>query len=130
MKAIAEFTSPLRNIGGFSLVEALVAIAILSVVMLGTASMLFTGLAGSAGSNNRYVAAATSQSRIETLMNTPFAGLASQLTPITTTVNGVGYRTKWRVTNATANLAFINMSTTWTDKNGNHGLNVSAVRSR
>lgn len=130
MKAIAGFISPFRNSRGFSLVEALVAIAILSVVMLGTASMLFTGLAGSAGSNNRYLAAATAQSRIETLMNTPFASLASQLTPITTTTNGISYRTKWRVTNTTANLAFINLSTTWTDKIGDHGMNFSVVRSR
>ena len=128
MKAITGFISPFRNSRGFSLVEALVAIAILSVVMLGTASMLFTGLAGSAGSNNRYLAAAMAQSRIETLMNTPFASLASQLTPITT--NGISYRTKWRVTNTTANLAFINLSTTWTDKIGDHGMNFSVVRSR
>jgi len=130
MKTTAESSSPLRSNGGFSLVEALVAIAILSVAMLGTASMLFTGLATSAGSNNRYLAAATSQSRIEQLMNTPFASLASQLTPITTTANGVDYRIKWRVTTVTANLAFINMSTTWTDKNGAHGMNFSVVRSR
>lgn len=130
MKTGAECASPLRNNGGFSLVEALVAIAILSVVMLGTASMLFTGLAGSAGSNNRYLAASTAQSRIETLMNTPFASLASQLTPLTTTANGVSYRTKWRVTSVTASLAFINMSTTWTDKNGAHGMNFSVIRSR
>uniref|UniRef100_A0A831U3J8 Prepilin-type N-terminal cleavage/methylation domain-containing protein n=1 Tax=Geobacter metallireducens TaxID=28232 RepID=A0A831U3J8_GEOME len=130
MKTGAESASPLRNKGGFSLVEALVAIAILSIVMLGTASMLFTGLAGSAGSNNRYLAVSTAQSWIETLMNTPFANLTSQLTPVTTTANGVSYRTKWRVSSVTANLAFINMSTTWTDKNGDHGMNFSAVRSR
>ena len=130
MKAVADTISPLRSNAGFSLIEALIAIAILSVVMLGTASMLFTGLAGSAGSNNRYLAAATAQSRIETLMNTPFASLTNQLTPITTTSNGVSYKTKWRVTTVTANLAFINMSTTWTDKNGDHGMNFSVVRSR
>lgn len=130
MKASAENTPFFRNDAGFSLIEALVAIAILSVVMLGTATMLFTGLAGSAGSNNRYLATTTAQSRIEILMNTPFAGLVSQLTPITTTSSGVSYNTKWRVTNPTANLAFINMSTTWTDKYGYHGMNFSIVRSR
>jgi prepilin-type N-terminal cleavage/methylation domain-containing protein len=130
MKAVANHAPRLRDNGGFSLVEALVAIAILSVVMLGTATMLFTGLAGSAGSNNRYLATTTAQSRIEILMNAPFASLVSQLTPITTTSSGVSYNTKWRVTNPTANLAFINMSTTWTDKYGYHGMNFSIVRSR
>jgi len=130
MKAVAGTTSTLRKNEGFSLIEALIAIFVLSVVMLGTASMLFTGLAGSAQSNNRYLATATAQSQIETLMNAPFASLVSQLTPVATTANGISYKTKWRVTNLTANLAFINMSTTWTDKNGNHGMNFSAVRSR
>ncbi|ABB31206.1 hypothetical protein GeomeDRAFT_2978 [Geobacter metallireducens RCH3] len=130
MKAVANNGLFFRSNAGFSLLEALIAIAILSVVMLGTASMLFTGMSGSLGSNNRYVATATAQSRIEALMNTPFASLASQLTPITTVSNGISYNTKWQVNNLTSNLAFINMSTTWTDKNGRHGMNFSVVRSR
>lgn len=130
MKKSADIASLLGSERGFSLIEALVAIAILAIVMLGTATMLFTGLAGSTGSNNRYLAAETAQSRIEILMNTPFASLASQTTPVSTVSNGITFNTKWRVTNPTANLAFINMSTTWTDKNGYHGLSFSVVRSR
>ncbi|AJE04942.1 hypothetical protein GPICK_13730 [Geobacter pickeringii] len=130
MKAVAGIRRMLQSEEGFTLMEALVAIAILAVVLLGTASMLFNGLATSAGSNNRYVAAATIQSQVENLLKSSFASLASQLTPVQTTSNGVTYRTTWRVTALSTNSAFINISTTWTDKTGAHGMGFQLVRSR
>ncbi|WP_298433919.1 prepilin-type N-terminal cleavage/methylation domain-containing protein [Geobacter sp.] len=130
MKVVSEVQGTLQSEEGFTLMEVLVAIAILAVALLGTASMLFNGLATSAGSNNRYIATATIQSQVESLLKSSFAGLTSQLTPVQTTSNGVTYNTKWRVTTLSTNSVFINISTTWTDKIGSHGMGFQLVRSR
>lgn len=130
MRSIADEIPLVKRQDGFSLVEALVAIAILAIVMLGTASMLFNGLSTSAGSNNRYMGVATAQARVEELMKRPFANLSSHLTPAVTSCNGVNFSTKWRVSSLSTNSVFINISTNWNDKTGRHGLYLPVVRSK
>ena len=115
---------------GFTLLEALAAIAILAIVMLGTGSMLFSGLSSSAGSNNRYTATALTQNKVEDLMAMPFASLSSHLTPVAKPTNGVDYRMKWRCADVSSNVRYFNISTTWNDKTGSHGISIAAVRAR
>jgi prepilin-type N-terminal cleavage/methylation domain-containing protein len=113
---------------GFSLVEALIAIVILSICLLATATMLFSGLAASAGSNNRYVAGVIAQGSVDDLMKRPFANVTTHHQPIQSVVNGSNFFTNWTTNNINGSLRSFSVNTTWTDKIGNHNVSLTGLR--
>lgn len=127
---------------GFTLIETLVAMGIFSIVMLATATMLFTGMSASASGNNRTIASSVAQKYVDNLMTMPFANIANYTPTLATdtaagrldTVDGRSYRTRWTVTNHGTNplspvmRGFI-VTTTWTDKAGVHTLTINGLRS-
>lgn len=123
---------------GFTLIEALVAILIFSVALLGTASMLFTALSASTGANSRYIAGCVAQGYADDIMKRTYANISSHGTPISDKVNGRSFSTVWTVnivtitssTSRTATAKSFAVATSWTDKTGSHSVTLTGLRAQ
>lgn len=117
------------NEKGFTLIEALVAIGIFSIVMLATATMLFTGMSASVSGNSRFLAGSLAQGRVDNLMKMPFDNVSSHRAPIQETVDGRPFFINWSTsTLGTTGLRPFVVTTRWTDKSGNHVVTLTGVR--
>lgn len=130
------------NEDGFTLIEALVAMGIFSIVMLATATMLFTGMSASAGGNNRTIASSVAQGYVDNLMRLPFANIATYVPTLPNdtaagrldTVDGRDFRTRWTVTNHGIDplnpaMREFAVTTAWTDRGGAHVVTINGLRS-
>lgn len=130
------------NERGFTLVEALVAMGIFSIVMLATATMLFTGMSASVSGNSRFIASSVAQGYVEDLMKMPFANIANFTPTLATdtaagrlnTVDGRNFRTRWTITNHGTDplnpvMREFTVTTAWTDKAGGHVVTINGLRS-
>jgi prepilin-type N-terminal cleavage/methylation domain-containing protein len=118
------------NEKGFTLIEALVAIGIFSIVMLATATMLFTGMSASVSGNSRFIAGSLAQGQVDNLMKMPFDNVSSHRAPLPpVTVDGRPFFTNWSTsTLGTTGLRPFVVTTRWTDKSGNHVVTLTGVR--
>jgi prepilin-type N-terminal cleavage/methylation domain-containing protein len=116
------------NQKGFTLLESLVALVILSIALLATATMLFSGLAASTSSNNRYIAGSVAQARVGELMKRPFDCISSHKTPVQDVENGMNFFTNWSTASVNATLRSFAVNTKWADKTGSHTVTISGVR--
>ncbi len=127
---------------GFTLIEALVAMGIFSIIMLATATMLFTGMSASASGNSRFIAGAIAQGQVDTLMRMPYANIASYAPTQPSdnadgrlaTVDSRDFRTRWTITNigpvpANPTMRRYLVETRWTDNTGRHTVTISGLRS-
>lgn len=116
---------------GFTLIEAMVAMTILAVVLLGTAGMLSVQLSGSMASRDRVVAASLSQGRLDRLMRVAFDSLSSHSQPLLLAVpgNSTSFRQTWSVAPGTG-LSAVSVSTSWTDRAGSHTVTLDGGRAR
>jgi len=131
-----------RDEKGFTLVEALVAMGIFSIVMLATATMLFTGMSASASGNSRFIASSVAQGYVDDLMKMPFANIANYTPTLATdtaagrlnTVDGRNFRTRWTIINHGTDplnpvMREFTVTTAWTDKAGGHVVTINGLRS-
>ncbi len=81
----------MRKADGFSLIEVLIAAAILAVALLAIASMFPTAHTNVDWSGDQTVAVTLAQQRIETLRNQPYIALAAGTTTETAIPGYTGY---------------------------------------
>lgn len=77
---------------GFTLLEASIALVVMMVVTLGTASLFVYAINNNDGSNDQALALAIAQQRMERLRRTPFDGVDLTTTLSTETVTSAGRR--------------------------------------
>jgi len=123
----------LRSPKGFSLIEVLVAIAILSIGILGLAVGAITITRANKTSQSHTVATNMAQDILEQVKAMPFAAVIDcpdpcALAPVLPPVQGVAFTRWWIVAPNTATFKQINVTVTWTDY-APHTLNVSSAMS-
>jgi prepilin-type N-terminal cleavage/methylation domain-containing protein len=109
---------PLASRAGFSLIEVLVAIGILSVAILGLAVGAITITRANKMSQFHTVATNLAQDKLEQLRAGPFAGVAACTTScdaVPPAYQGVTYTRTWTVAPNTATFKQINVTVQWTD---------------
>jgi prepilin-type N-terminal cleavage/methylation domain-containing protein len=80
------------NDRGFTLLETSIALVVMMVVTLGTASLFVYAINNNDGSNDQALALAIAQQRMERLRRTPFDGVDLTTTLSTETVTSAGRR--------------------------------------
>lgn len=119
----------LKKPTGFSLVEVLIALIILSVSLLGLATLMATTIKYNSFGGHMTEAANFAQDRLEQLKTTPWKTLASGVDQITGST-GIVYSRNWDViSNTDDTLRTVTITINWTDRS-NHSIRFSYVLSR
>lgn len=110
---------------GFTLIEILIAIFILSVVLLSLSSMVYSVMRSTSLSKETSTATTLMQSQMETLKNTPLTSLTSgsDTPPVP---GNISYSRVWTVTTS-GNIRTISVTVTWTSR-GSHSVTMNTLR--
>jgi Tfp pilus assembly protein PilV len=93
----AKALNPLKSTDGFTLVEALLSVALLGLMVTGIATLYASGLQSLNTQDDRILLDSALRSRMEVLVGTYFASLSDGLEVVT--VNGQNYTITWTVVN-------------------------------
>lgn len=126
----------IRSGKGFTLLEVLIGLIILSVGLLGLAAMQITFLRGNSFSIKMTEATSAARNRIEDFNNTPFENITSgyDSTPIVGST-GIHYNRNWVVADVDndgdgeIDWKVVDVTTNWNDTSP-HSVSLSAVISR
>ncbi len=99
---------------GFTLIEAMIAVFILAVVLMGLAGYVSTSLKASSLSKQTSIASSLIQDKMEALRNTPFGSLS----PGNDSVNyqGMTYQRQWTI-NQMGNFKIVDLNVSYGNKN-------------
>lgn len=100
---------------GFTLIEVLIALFILSFVLLGMSSMVFSVIRGTGQSKEMSTADTLVQEKMEELKNTAYTALASSSVDESRSRGGVTYARGWTVS-MSGNIKTITVTVNWTDR--------------
>lgn len=125
-----------RPKAGFSVIEVLIAIMVVGIGFLATASMQGTSISGNNQSSYLTQAVYLAEDRIEELRNRPMAGLDTVGSPQTgideqgATGTGGIFTRSWSVTPNTPGPFMTTMAVniTWTERGINHNLTMNSIR--
>jgi Tfp pilus assembly protein PilV len=119
----------MRNSKGFSLVEAMTAVAILIISMLAVLNTLVVAIDFNLANVLRDEAMGIGEAQMNTLRNTSFGSLASGSTAMTRSVRKltVTYTIQWTVNNLSSNSKAIQVLVGWTFKGVSHQMSLSSV---
>tara|TARA_B100000315_G_scaffold141720_1_gene130780 strand:+ start:2363 stop:2854 length:492 start_codon:yes stop_codon:yes gene_type:complete len=114
---------------GFTLLEVLIALTILSVGLLGLASITASVIRTNSFSDDFTTTTALAQDKLEELVNTTFGGLTNGNDTVDADGNvGSKYSRSWTITTA-GTRADIAVTVTWTDDLGNaKSVSISTVK--
>jgi type IV pilus assembly protein PilV len=113
---------------GFSLLEVLIGLMILSIGMLGIAAMTTTSIQTNANANHLTEAMNIGQAQMEKLKITPWGTLANGSNG-TTSKTGVAFSNTWSIT-TTGNLKNVTLVTSWVDRTNTHMLELKTKIAR
>lgn len=118
----------LRSRQGFTLIEVVVAIVMLTFGVLASASLTAALMRSNRGVTNRTRAIETLRLKVEDLQSLRYSEIASGND--TATIGGITYSRAWTVTSnaPAANLKTVNLSVTWGDRQGNHTITNQTIR--
>ena len=115
---------------GFSLLEVLIGLMILSIGMLGIAAMTTTSIQTNANANHLTEAMNIGQAQMEKLKITPWGTLANSPSPSTvTSKTGVAFSNTWTIA-TTGNLKNVTLVTSWVDRTNTHMLELKTKIAR
>ena len=97
LKKTSKNFNPLRTTKGFTLVEALLSVALLGLMVTGIATLYVSGLQSLDGQDDRMLLDSALRSRMEVLVGTDFGALSDDSEVVT--VNGQNYTIAWTVVN-------------------------------
>jgi type IV pilus assembly protein PilV len=80
MELVSIFKNKKTGQDGFSLIEVLIAISILSIGMLALAALQVSAIRGNALGKKKSLAVALAEAKIEEFRNTPYASIAGGIT--------------------------------------------------
>ena len=109
---------------GFTLLEVIIAISILTVGLLAVASMQAAAIRGNSFANQATESTTWAQDKLEDLMALTYAQVASG-GPETTPDN---YTVQWNVTNPVANVKRIFVTVSWTEKGVNRQIQLVGTK--
>ena len=87
----------IKTCSGFTLVEALLSVALLGLMVTGIATLYVSGLQSLDGQDDRMLLDSALRSRMEVLVGTDFGALSDDSEVVT--VNGQNYTIAWTVVN-------------------------------
>ncbi|NWF91954.1 MAG: prepilin-type N-terminal cleavage/methylation domain-containing protein [Syntrophaceae bacterium] len=99
---------------GFTLVEILIALVILSISLLALAALMATTTQNTSFGGHLTEAATFAQDRLEELRVTPWASIAAGSDVRTSTGTGMSYNRTWTVAE-TGSLKTVTITVTWND---------------
>jgi prepilin-type N-terminal cleavage/methylation domain-containing protein len=113
---------------GFTLIEIVVAIVLLTFGVLASASLTAALMQSNRGVTNRTQAVETLRLKVEDMQSTKYAQIASGND--TRTIRGVTFNRSWAVVSDSpaADLKTITLTVTWNDRQGNHTLSNQTIR--
>jgi prepilin-type N-terminal cleavage/methylation domain-containing protein len=109
---------------GFTLIETLISLFILSVALLGMSSMVFSVIRATAQSKEMTTATTLLQDKMENLKNGSISSLASGND--SASVGNITYLRQW-VISTVGNLKTISVTVNWTGR-GAHGVSATTLR--
>lgn len=120
----------LRTNRGFTLIEVVVAIVMLTFGVLASASLTAALMRSNRGVTNRTRAVETLRLKVEELQSRTYANITSGND--TATIGGVTFSRAWTVTpdSPAANLKTVTFTVTWTDRQGNHTVSNQTIRAQ
>lgn len=118
----------LRGSRGFTLVEIVVAIVMLAVGVLASASLTAALMKSNRGVTNRTRANETLRLKVEELQSAQYSEIVNGND--TVTLGGVAFGRTWTVAANTpqANVKTITLTVAWTDRQGNHSVTNQTFR--
>ena len=120
----------LRSRRGFTLIEVVVAIVMLTFGVLASASLTAALMRSNRGVTNRTRAIETLRLKVEDLQSKRYFDIADGND--TATIGGITYNRSWTVAaNApAANLKTVTLTVTWGDRQGNHTITNKTIRAQ
>jgi len=113
-----------QNQRGFTLIEVLTALFILSVVLLGMSSMVFSVMRATAQSKEMAAATTLLQDKMESLKNASVSSLTSGSDSIN--LGNITYLRQWAISTV-GNLKTITVTVNWASR-GSHNVSVTTLR--
>ncbi len=113
-----------RHQRGFTLIETLISLFILSVGLLCMSSMVFSVMRATAQSKETTTATTLLQDKMETLKNSNFSALTSGND--SASLGNITYLRQWAISTA-GNLKTITITVNWTSR-GSHVVSLTTVR--
>ena len=120
----------LRSTRGFTLLEIVVAIVMLTFGVLASASLTAALMRSNRGVTNRTRAVETLRLKVEELQSLQYSEIASGND--TATIGGITFNRAWTVTpdSPAANLKTVTFTVTWGDRQGNHTISNQTIRAQ
>lgn len=120
----------IRSTRGFTLIEVVVAIVMLTFGVLASASLTAALMRSNRGVTNRTRAVETLRLKVEDLQSKKYSEIVTGND--TATIGGVTYSRAWTVTpdSPAANLKTVTLSVTWGDRQGNHTITNQTIRAQ
>jgi type IV pilus assembly protein PilV len=121
----------LTTAGGFTLIEIMIAIVIISIGLLALAGLQVSLIRGNALSQRMTAAVSVAEQTIEQMKKTPYANIQSQ-SPTQVTASGLTFTSQGDVTNGTplTNTKTITVTVTWSDGRKSHTVPLTTVMSQ
>ena len=118
----------LRSRRGFTLIEVVVAIVMLTFGVLASASLTAALMRSNRGVTNRTRAIETLRLKVEDLQSLRYSDIVNGND--TETIGGITYSRAWTVTpnSPAANLKTVTLTVTWGDRPGNHTISNQTIR--
>ena len=119
---------PICPNAGFTLIESMVALVILSITLLALAGLQVTALRGNTLSRSMTTAVSIAEQKIEQLKNTPFANVQSESSTQVTVANR-NFTRQVTVTNDSPllNTKTVSVLVTWQDKAKTHTVPLTTI---
>lgn len=110
-------TQPLGSNHGFTLIEVMITLVILSIGILAMARLQIAAIRGNGLSQRMTTAASIAEGKIEQLKNTPFANIQAE-SPTQVTASNLNFTREVTVTNNSpmANTKTVSVIVTWKDR--------------
>jgi len=130
---------PLCPHAGFTLIEVMIALVILSIGILALAKLQISAIQGNTLSQNMTTAVSLAEQRVEQLKNTPYTDIKSESPPVNidpNTAQVTAAVTKWTrqvtVTDGSplTNTKTVSVLVTWTDKAKTHTVPITVIIAR
>jgi prepilin-type N-terminal cleavage/methylation domain-containing protein len=113
-----------RKDSGFTMIEILIALFILSVALLGICSMVYSVMSSTSLSKEMAVATTLMQDKMESLKNTPVTSLTAGND--TVQLGNIDYLRQWTVS-PSANTRSITVTVNW-NRRGPHTVTTTTIR--
>jgi len=120
----------LRSSRGFTLIEVVVAIVMLTFGVLASASLTAALMRSNRGVTNRTRAVETLRLKVEDLQSQQYSEIVTGSD--TATIGGITFTRGWTVTpdSPAANLKTVTLTVTWGDRQGNHTISNQTIRAQ